>query len=168
MTAKFFTKHSTRQAYNCYFVAFSQFSCILHNYIPSIEKTILLFIRTLLTFKFLLYITMFLFGNQLKTVNRTFRFHFVTAAFKVQFDNIWHHRIFLTFFRQKSCPVLFPIVFRLCVTHEINSCHFISSISSSIFTNPYFSYNGRPISVASKVICDTPCFLISFTSKSNV
>ena len=33
---------------------------------------------------------MFLFGNQLKTVNWTFRFHFVTAAFKVQFDNIWH------------------------------------------------------------------------------
>ena len=77
-------------------------------------------------------------------------------------------RIFLTFFRQRSCSVFFPIVFRLCVTHEINSCHFISSISSSIFTNPYFSYNGRPISVASKVICDTPCFPTSFTSKSNV
>ena len=77
-------------------------------------------------------------------------------------------RIFLAFFRQRSCSVFFPIVFRLCVTHEINSCHFISSISSSIFTNPYFSYNGRPISVASKAICDTPCFLTSFTSKSNV
>lgn len=43
--------------------------------------------------------TMFLFGNQLKTVKRTFRFRFrfflmntgcVTTAFKVQFDNIWH------------------------------------------------------------------------------
>lgn len=44
----------------------------------------------LLPLKFLLYITMFLFGNQLKTVDWTFRFHFVTAAFKVQFDNIWH------------------------------------------------------------------------------
>ena len=40
--------------------------------------------------EFLLYITMFLFGNQLQTVSRTFRFHFVTAALKVQFDNIWH------------------------------------------------------------------------------
>ena len=43
--------------------------------------------------------TMFLFGSQLKTVKRTFRFRFrfflmntgcVTTAFKVQFDNIWH------------------------------------------------------------------------------
>ena len=77
-------------------------------------------------------------------------------------------RILLTFFRQRSCPVFFPIVFRLCVTYEINSYYLISSISSSIFTNPYFSYNGRPISVASKAICDMPCFLTSFTSKSNV
>ena len=28
-------------------------------------------------------------------------------------------RIFLAFFRQRSCSVFFPIVFRLCVTHEM-------------------------------------------------
>ena len=28
--------------------------------------------------------------DRLKTVTRTFKFQFVTAAFKVQFDNIWH------------------------------------------------------------------------------
>ena len=50
---------------------------LTYHQIASLDKTILLFIRTLLPLKFLLYITMFLFGNQL-------------IAFKIQFDNIWH------------------------------------------------------------------------------
>lgn len=38
----------------------------------------------------------------------------------------------------------------------------------AFLTNPYLSYKGRPISVASNAICNTPCSFASFTSKSNV
>lgn len=53
----------------------------------------------------------------------------------------------------------------LCGTQDKQN---MSSISSCIFTNPYFSYNGRPISVASRAICNTPRSFTSFTSISNV
>ena len=43
-----------------------------------------------------------------------------------------------------------------------------SSISSFIFIKPYFSYKGRPISVASKEIAVIPLLLVSLTSLSNV
>lgn len=43
-----------------------------------------------------------------------------------------------------------------------------NSISLFILTNPYFSYNGRPISVASNEIDEIPLLLISLISISNV
>src|SRR5699024_9393159 len=45
---------------------------------------------------------------------------------------------------------------------------FGSSISSFIFVNPYFSYNGRPISVASKEMAVIPLRFASVTSISSV
>ena len=68
-----------------------------------------------------------------------------------------------------ALPIFFPIMLRLCVTYEINSCHLISSISSSIFTNPCLSYKGRPISVASNAICNTPCsFACSISYRTTI
>ena len=51
---------------------------------------------------------------------------------------------------------------------QTRSYHSGNSISSFIFTNPYFSYNGRPISVASNEIAVIPLLLVSLISISNV
>lgn len=61
-------------------------------------------------------------------------------------------------------PDIKPMLYLL----SILTIYTFSSISSSIFTNPYLSYKGRPISVASNEICNTPCSFASLTSKSNV
>ena len=51
---------------------------------------------------------------------------------------------------------------------QAESCHSGNSISLFIFINPYFSYNGRPISVASNEIEKMPLLLLSLISISNV
>ena len=48
---------------------------------------------------------------------------------------------------------------------DSTTCTYLHFNTSNVTIQPY---NGRPISVVSKAICDTPCFLTSFTSKSNV
>lgn len=51
---------------------------------------------------------------------------------------------------------------------QTESCHSGNSISSFILTKPYFSYNGRPIAVASKEIEVIPLHLASQISLSSV
>ena len=56
----------------------------------------------------------------------------------------------------------------LIVSPWWNTYTFGNSISSSIFTKPYFSYKGLPISVASRDMAVMPLRLASVTSKSRV
>ena len=60
------------------------------------------------------------------------------------------------------------IAFMFRFALQTRSYHSGNSISSFIFTNPYFSYNGRPISVASNEIAEIPLLLVSLISISNV
>lgn len=57
-----------------------------------------------------------------------------------------------------ACAIsIFPMGIALMLFSLI-ATHYTSSISFSIFINPYLSYNGRPISFASNAICHTPSF----------
>ena len=73
------------------------------------------------------------------------------------------------FLCMKNAPIVrVCIAFMFRFALQTRSYHSGNSISSFIFTNPYFSYNGRPISVASNEIAVIPLLLVSLISISNV